>query len=172
MYYCDIQNTLKEDIFAIDARLDLWYCTFQNINERKFKAFDGGDILFHYDMDIFVRWDTGAAAIGATVQVTDNKDTLIAVLSVGRKDGSLPTFTMIPYFVRETGIFSDTPYVITATFLEVTKTVGVKLDSSKEVYVILEDHFDPEIFILYPKEGHLQQSTTLQVRGSAWDWSW
>jgi hypothetical protein len=169
VYYCDIQNTLKEDVFVIDARLDLWYCSFVNINERKFKAYDGGEILFHYDMDIFVRWDTGAAAIGATVQVLDNKDTLIAVLTVQKRDGSLPTFTMIPFFVRETGIFSDTPYVITATFLEVTKTVGVKLDANKEVYVILEDHFDPEIFILYPKEGHLQQSTTLQVRGSAWD---
>ncbi|NIP33889.1 MAG: hypothetical protein GWN12_13560, partial [Thermoplasmata archaeon] len=111
----------------------------------------------------------GAAAIGATVQVYDNKQTLIAVLPVERGNGKLPTFTLEPFFVRETGLFSDTPYVITATFLEVTKTVGVKLDSSKEVFVILEDHIDPEIFILYPKEGHLQQSTTLQVRGSAWD---
>ncbi|NIP33888.1 MAG: hypothetical protein GWN12_13555, partial [Thermoplasmata archaeon] len=33
LYYCDIQNTLKEDIFAIDARLDLFYCSFTNINE-------------------------------------------------------------------------------------------------------------------------------------------
>lgn len=169
LHNCDIQGTLKEDIFAIDARLDLFYCTFANINERKFKALDGGEIHFYYDMDIYVRWDTGAAAIGATVQVYDNKQTLIAVLPVERSSGKLPTFTLEPFFVRETGLFSDTPYVITATFLEVTKTVGIKLDSSKEVFVILEDHIDPEIFILYPKEGHLQQSTTLLVRGSAWD---
>jgi hypothetical protein len=168
LWYCDIQGTLKEDIIVIDARLDLFYNKFQNINDRKFRAMNSGEIHFYYDMDIYVKWDTGAPAVGATVQAFDNKGTLILVLTVPG-NGKLPTLTMEPFFVRETGVFSDTPYVITATFLEVTRTVGIKLDSSKVVDVILEDHFDPEIFILYPKEGHLQQSTTLQVRGSAWD---
>jgi len=169
LWYCDIQGTLKEDIFAIDSRLDLWYCNFQDINDRKFKALEGGEIHFYYDMNIYVRWDTGAAAIGANVQVFDNKQTLISVLNVREADGSLPTFTMEPFFVRETGIFSSSPYVVNVTFLQVQKTVGVRLDKSRDVFIVLEDHFEPEVFILYPKEGHIQQSTTLQVRGSAWD---
>ncbi|MCK5252483.1 MAG: hypothetical protein KAQ96_06015, partial [Thermoplasmata archaeon] len=169
MYYCSVQNTLKEDVYVLDGRLDMFYCTFASITDRKFKATLDGSIHFYYDLDIIVRWDTGAAALGATVQIFDNKETLIAVLPVTRHDGRLPTFKMVPYYVKETGIFSDTPYVIYTSFLEVKKTIGVKLDASKVVYVILDDHINPEIFILYPKEGHIQQSTTLHVRGSAWD---
>ena len=169
MYFCSIQNTLKEDMYVLDGRIDVYYSTFHSITDRKFKTTLDGSIHFHYDMDIIVRWDTGAAALGATVQVFDNKETLIAVLPVTRHDGHLPTFTMEPYYVKETGIFSDTPYVIYTSFLQVHKTIGVKLDASKVVYVILDDHINPEIFILYPKEGHIQQSTTLKVRGSAWD---
>ena len=169
MYYCTVQNTVKEDVFVLDGRLDMHYCTFAGITERKFKATLGGSIHFYYDMDIIVRWDTGASALGATVQIFDNKETLIAVLPVTRHDGHLSTFTMVPYYVKETGIFSDTPYVIFTSFLQVSKTIGVKLDASKVVYVILDDHINPEIFILYPKESHIQQSTTLKVRGSAWD---
>ncbi|MCJ2539705.1 MAG: hypothetical protein LN414_00365, partial [Candidatus Thermoplasmatota archaeon] len=168
-YYCNIQNTVKEDVYVLDGRLDMHYCTFAGITDRKFKATLDGSIYFHYDMDIIVRWDTGASALGATVQIFDNKETLIAVLPVTRHDGHLPTFTMVPYYVKETGIFSDTPYVIFTNFLQVSKTVGVKLDASKVVYIILDDHINPEIFILYPKESHIQQSTTLKIRGSAWD---
>ena len=169
MWNCAVANTLKEDVYVLDGRIDMYYCDYNIINDRKFKTAMAGELHFYYDMDIYVRWDTGAAALGATVQVFDNKGTLIAVLPVDRHDGHLPTFTMEPYYVKETGIFSDTPYIINVTFLQVTKTVGVKLDSSKEVYIILVDHIDPEIYILYPKEGHIQQSTLLQVRGSAWD---
>ena len=169
MWYCDIKNTLKEDIFSIDANIAAYYCDFTQITDRKFKAYGAGTILFYYDLNIYVRWDTGAAALGATVQLFDNKQTLIGVWNVLNADGSLPTFTMNPYFVRETGIFSSSPYIINVTFLQVARTIGVKLDTSKDVFIIMEDHFEPEIFILYPKSGHSQQSTLLQVRGSAWD---
>ncbi|MCK5415592.1 MAG: right-handed parallel beta-helix repeat-containing protein, partial [Thermoplasmata archaeon] len=168
-YYCSVQNTVKEDVYVLDGRLDMHYCTFAGITDRKFKASLDASIHFYYDLDIIVRWDTGAAALGATVQIFDNKETLIAVLPVTRHDGRLPTFKMVPYYVKETGIFSDTPYVIFTNFLQVKKTVGVKLDASKMVYIILDDHINPEIFILYPKENHIQQSTTLKIRGSAWD---
>ncbi len=169
LYYCDFNNILKEDIFCIDAKVSAYYCDFTQIVDRKFKAYEGGEILFYYDLTVYVRWDTGAAAIGATVSLFDNKGTLIGVWNVLDPDGSLPTFTMNPFFVRETGIFSSSPYIINVTFLQVARTVGVKLDSSKDVFIIMEDHFEPEIFILYPKGGHTQQSTVLQVRGSAWD---
>jgi hypothetical protein len=169
MWNVEIKNTLKEDVFIIGSRVEAWYCVFSKIDDRKFKALDGGQLLFFWDMNIFVRWDTGAAALGANVQIFDNKGTLIAVMNVQNPDGSLPTFTMNPFFVRETGIFASTPYVINVSFLQVSKTVGVKLDGNKDVIIVMDDHFDPEIFILYPKEGHIQQSTTLQVRGSAWD---
>jgi hypothetical protein len=160
---------LKEDVFALGGIVNLYYTDFAEINERKFKALEGGEIYFFYDLDIYVKWDTGAAAIGANVQIYDNKHTLISVLNVLNEDGSLPTFTMRPYFVRETGLFGNTPYVINVTFLQVARTEGVKLDRNKVVEIILEDHFEPEIYILYPKNGHIQQSTTLYVRGSAWD---
>lgn len=169
LWYCDIKNTLKEDIFSIDAMLSAYYCDFTQITDRKFKAYSGGQILFYYDLNIYVRWDTGAAAMGASVQLFDNKHTLIGVWNVLNPDGSLPTFTMNPFFVRETGIFSSSPYIINVTFLQVQRTIGVKLDSNKDVFIIMEDHFEPEIFILYPKSGHTQQSTLLQARGSAWD---
>jgi len=169
MWNCDIKNILKEDIFSIGAKLQAHYCDFTQITERKFKAYDGGEITFYYDMNVYVRWDTGAAAIGATVQLFDNKQTLIGVWTVLKHDGSLPTFGMAPYFVRETGIFSSSPYIINVSFLQVARTVGIKLDRSKDVFIILEDHFEPEIYILYPKAGHAQQSTLLQIRGAAWD---
>ncbi len=169
MWYVDVRNSLKEDLFIIDARVDVWYCTFTRIDDMKFKALEGGQVYFYWDMNIYVKWDTGAAALGANVQIFDNQNTLIAVLPVENRDGSLPTFTMNSYFVRETGVFSSTPYIINCSFLKVSRTVGVKLDRNREVVVILEDHYEPEIYILYPKEGHVQQFTTLQVRGSAWD---
>jgi hypothetical protein len=167
--YSDFKDTLKEDAIAIGSVIELWYCKFAQIADRKFKALEGGEIDFYYDFQIYVKWDTGAPALGATVQIMDNTQKLIGVWPVERDDGGLPLFTMNPYFVRDTGIFSTTPYIINATFLQVSKTVGVKLNYKTELTIILEDHFEPEIFILYPKEGHIQQSTTLQVRGSAWD---
>ncbi len=169
MYYSEIKNTLKEDIYQIGAKSTLYYCKFSNINEQKFKAPSGGELIFIYDMQIYVLWDTGAPALGANVQIMDNTEKLISVLTVTNGTGALPVFTMTPYFVRETGIFSQSPYVINASFLSVARTVGVRLDSNKVVTIIMEDHFEPEIYILYPKENHVQQSTTLQVRGSAWD---
>ncbi len=167
--YCDFKDILKEDAIAIASEIKMWYCKFAQITDRKFKAVEGGQIDFYYDFQIYVKWDTGAPAKGATVQIMDNTQKLIGVWPVERDDGGLPLFTMNPYFVRDTGVFSTTPYIVNATFLQVSKTVGVKLNYNTEVTIILEDHFEPEIFILYPKEGHIQQSTTLQVRGSAWD---
>jgi len=169
MYYCEIKNTLKEDILQIGAKSTLYYCKFTNIADLEFKAMSGGELIFIYDLQIYVLWDTGAPALGANVQLMDNTEKIIAVYTVTNSTGALPVFTMTPYFVRETGIFSQSPYVINASFLQVSRTIGVRLDYNKVITIIVEDHFEPEIFILYPKENHIQQSTTLQVRGSAWD---
>jgi len=167
--YCEIKNTLKEDVLQIGSKAMMYYCKFSNINEQKFKAMSGGELVFVYDLQIYVLWDTGAPALGANVQLMDNTEKLISVMTVTNSTGALPVFTMTPYFVRETGLFSQSPYVINASFLQVSRTIGVRLDYNKVVKIIVEDHFEPEIYILYPKENHVQQSTTLQVRGSAWD---
>jgi len=168
MWYGEVKGMLKEDVYLIGGKVDLHYVKFTLIADTKFKAVEGGELYFYYDLTIVVRWDTGAAAVGANVQIMDNTEKLISVQTVP-SSGKLDTFTMNPYFARETGLFSTTPYVINASFLQVTKTVGVKLDYNKVVEIILEDHFEPEIYILRPKEGHVQQSVTLQVYGSAWD---
>jgi hypothetical protein len=168
MWYGEVKGMLKEDIYIIGAKANLYYVKFSLIADTKFKAVEGGELYFIYDLTILVKWDTGAPAVGANVQIMDNTEKLISVLTVP-SSGRLDTFTMYPYFARETGLFSTTPYVINVSFLQVTKTVGVKLDYNKVVEIILEDHFEPEIYILRPKEGHVQQSTTLQVYGSAWD---
>ncbi len=170
MWWSEVKNTLKEDYFQLGKRGVLYYNKFTAITEQEFKAVDGAILEFIYDLDIYVKWSTGAPAVGAIVQIMDNTEKLISVLTVTNHTGALDTFTMTPFMVRETGIFSTTPYVINATFLQVSRTVGIKLDYNKVVTLFLEDNYEPEIYILFPKQGHVQQSTLLEVRGSAWDY--
>jgi hypothetical protein len=162
-------DILKEDALILASRTRLYYNEYNSINERKFRALSGGEITFIFDLQITVQWNTGAPAIGANVKIMDNKQKLISVQTVRSEDGSLPVLTLEPHTVREIGIFSQAPYVVNVTFLEITRTTGVRLERNEEVIIIIEDNTEPEIFILYPKEGHVQQTTTLEVRGSAWD---
>jgi hypothetical protein len=165
----DFIDILKEYTLVLTGTCRLVYNDFPSINERKFRAMDGGVIVFVFDLQIIVRWNTGAPAIGANVKIMDNKQKLISVQTVREVDGSLPVLTLEPHVIREIGILSQAPYVINVTFLEISRTLGVRLERNEEVIIVIDDHTDPDIFILYPKAGHIQQTTTLEVRGSAWD---
>lgn len=162
-------DNLKEDVTSISATADMYYTNFDSITDDKFAVYGFGEINFIFDLVVFVRWDTGTGAVGASVEIMDNTEKLISVQNVKDEDGSLPVYTMNPYWVTPVGIYSESPYVINVEFMDMSHTVGVRLNMNKEVYILLEDHIDPEIVLLYPHTGHVQQSTELEVRGSAWD---
>ena len=169
IWYSTFSDNLKEDMIAINARINVHYTDLDEITEDKFKAVGMGEIKFIFDLVVFVKWDTGIGAVGASVRIMDNTQKLISVQTVREEDGSVPIYTMTPYMVIETGIFSSSPYVITVEFMGMEKTEGVRLTKNQAVYIILEDHIEPDIVMLYPDTGHVQQSTELEVRGSAWD---
>lgn len=166
---CKFSDNLKEEIIASGCSIDCYYTTFDSITDSEFKVLEMGEINFYFDLSVFVRWDTGVAALGASVEIMDNTQTLISVQTVRNADGSVPTYTMNSYWVELTGVYSTSPYVITVSFMDIEKTEGVRLTKSTEVVILMEDHVSPEIVLLYPDDGHVQQSTILAIRGSAWD---
>jgi len=169
LYGCTLRDMLKEEVVAMACQVDVRRSQLTAIEQRTCRADMGGVINFHFDLDILVAWDTGAPAVGATVEIMDNTQKLIAVVRVESDDGSLPTYHMRPYVVMETGIFSTSPYVIEVTFLEISRREGVRLDRDSSVLIVLEDHAQPQVHITTPKDGHVQQSMELEVRGTAWD---
>jgi hypothetical protein len=170
MWYSEVKDVLLEDFMMTGARVDLWFNEFKIISDQKFKAKDEGSILHFYALEIFVKWDTGEPAIGTQIEILDNTNNLIMIQTVLSQDGALPVLTMNSYTIRDTGFFSNTPYKIYAKGVQVSKQAFVRLDRNREVTIVMRDHIEPDVYILYPKEGHVQQSTVLQVRGTAWDY--
>ncbi len=170
VWYCTIKDILLENIMMTSNKVMVFYCEFTAVDAQKFKAASGGEIFLYYNLTIVVRWDTGAPAIGSLVEMTDNMDNLLTVQTIMRQDGALPTMSMNSYIIRSTGLFSSSPYNIKITCAQVSKSVGVKLDRNKYILTIMSDGIAPEVYINYPRNEHSQQSTTLDVRGSAWDY--
>jgi len=171
----EMWNTVVKDILLEDMRVtyttvNVWYCEFTTIDDQKFKVESGGEIYHYYVLSVRVLWDTGKPAIGATVEIMDNTESLLTVQTVNQPDGSLPSMTMNSYIIRGTGIYSNSPYRVSAVSAQVSKWTAVKLDGSKSVVLVMKDRILPEIYIHYPRAGHAQQSTLLQVRGTAWDY--
>ena len=162
-------DNLKEDVTAIGSSATMYFTDFDSITDDKFTVFGFGEIEFVFDLVVFVRWDTGTGAVGASVEIMDNTEKLISVQTVKNEDGSVPVYTMTPYWVTPVGIYSESPYVINVEFMDMSRTEGIRLNKNKEVIILLEDHLEPRIVLLYPDTGHVQQSTELEVRGSAWD---
>ena len=170
VWYCTIKDILLENIMSTANRVRVYYCEFTAVDAQKFKAASGGEVFLYYNLTIIVRWDTGAPAIGSMVEMTDNMDNLLTAQTIMQQDGALPTMSMNSYIIRSTGLFSSSPYNIRITCAQVSKSVGVKLDRNMVVLTIMRDNVNPEVYINYPRPGHSQQSTTLDVRGSAWDY--
>ncbi len=170
MWYTKVKDILLEDMRVTFTRVDAWYCEFTTIDAQKFKVAYGGEIFHYYFLTIYIKWETGGPALGCTVELMDNIENLLTVQTVNRPDGSLPEMSMNSYIIKGTGISSSSPYNIKATSAQVTKRVAIKLDRNKEVTIIMKDGILPEVYVHFPRDGHAQQSTILQVRGTAWDY--
>ena len=170
MWYTKVKDILLEDMRVTFTRVDVWYCEFTTIDEQKFKVAYGGEIFHYYFLTIYIKWETGGPALGCTVELMDNIENLLTVQTVNRPDGSLPKMSMNSYIIKTTGISSSSPYNLKATSAHVTKRVAIKLDRNKEVTIIMKDGIQPEVYVHFPRDGHAQQSTILQVRGTAWDY--
>ncbi|MCK4970059.1 MAG: hypothetical protein KAS77_06010, partial [Thermoplasmata archaeon] len=170
MWFTEVKDILLEDMRVTFVRVDVWYCAFTTIDEQKFKVVYGGEIFHYYTLNIYIKWETGGPALGCTVELKDNIENLLTVQTVNNLDGSLPEMSMNSYIIKGTGISSSSPYNLKATSAQVTKRAAIKLDRNKSITIIMRDAIQPEVFVHFPRDGHAQQSTVLEVRGTAWDY--
>ena len=163
-----IANSLRQDVVVISADMDLYSIDVSGISASKFQVIEAGSIRFWYDLEIHVQWDTGLRVIDAIVQIMDNHHTLIGVYTQSASD-DIPVLTLNTYQLRETGMYTRSPYLLNVTYKAVNKLETVQLDAFKNVTVYLADHVPPSVFINDPQSSSIQQSLSIKVRGSAFD---
>jgi hypothetical protein len=163
-----LTTSRNQDIVIITSDVEFYEVTLDALNEDTVQVIESGSVKFWYKLKLDVMWETGGHVIGAVVEIMDNHHTLIGVYTQMDASG-LPELMLNPFSFRETGLFSRSPYIIDVTFKNIEDTEPVILDSSKDVTIEIADRAPPSIFINDPSPGHIQQSKTIKVRGSAFD---
>jgi hypothetical protein len=163
-----LANSLKQDLTVITSDLELYQPKLDELSADKVQVIESGSVKFWYTLKVYVNWDTGVAVKGAVVSISDNQHTLIGVYTQ-EDDTGLPELMLNSYQFRETGQFTRSPYILNVTSRAIQKFTAVTLDGDKIVTIELADHMPPKIFINEPMQDHIQQSTTIKVRGSAFD---
>ena len=163
-----LANTMRQDVTVITSEVDLFATDISGIEEDKFQVIESGSIRFWYSLEVHVVWDTGQRVDNAVVEVMDNHHTLIGVYTQ-TPAVDIPVLTFNSFQLRETGLFTRSPYLLNVTYQALGKLVTVELDRYRSVTVELADHTPPRIFINEPASGYVQQSLSIKVRGSSFD---
>ena len=163
-----LANTLRQDVTVITSEADLYASDISGIVEDKFQVIESGSIRFWYSLEVHVLWDTGLRVDNAVVEVMDNHHTLIGVYTQ-TPTVDIPVLTFNSYQLRETGLYTRSPYLLNVTFQALGKLVTVELNKYMNVTVYLADHTPPRIFINEPTSGFVQQALSIKVRGSSFD---
>ncbi len=163
-----LANTLRQDVTVITSEADLYAIDVSGIAEDKFQVIESGSIRFWYSLEIHVLWDTGKRVDNAVVEVMDNHHTLIGVYTQ-TPTVDIPVLTFNSFQLRETGLYTRSPYLLNVTYQALGRLMTVELDRFKNVTVELADHTPPRIFINEPVNGYVQQALSIKVRGSSYD---
>jgi hypothetical protein len=166
---CKVQSGLLEDVLAIDTVADLWHVELSGAVEDKVQVLTRGEVRLYYDLSVTVTWSTGTPAVQSTVWVRDNSLTTVLIQRLTSPDATLEGLVLNPYIIQPAGAVSRNPYIVNASFFGVSQSVGVVLDSDKQLTVVLRDNVAPEVEILVPDDGTVQQSSVVRVTGTAWD---
>ena len=163
-----IANSLRQDLVVISSDMDLYSIDVSGISASAFQVIEAGSIRFWYDLEIHVMWDTGLRVVDAIVQIMDNHHTLIGSRTQSASE-DIPVLTLNTYQLRETGMYTRSPFLLNVTYKAINVLETVQLDSFKSVTVYLADHVSPSVFINDPASGTVQQSLSIKVRGSSFD---
>jgi hypothetical protein len=115
-----------------------------------------------------VEWDTGQWVENASVEIMDNHHSLIGIYTQVDPSG-IPELFLNSFQFRETGMFTRSPYQLNVTFNAINVRASAVLDQNKDKTVTIQDHVAPVVFINEPLPGHIQRSTSIDVRGSSFD---
>ncbi|NOQ54202.1 MAG: hypothetical protein GQ558_06320, partial [Thermoplasmata archaeon] len=129
---------------------------------------DSGSAKFWYRLNVKVEWDTGQWVENAVVEIMDNHHSLIGVYTQVDPSG-IPELFLNSFQFRETGQFTRSPYLLNVTFNAINERASAVLDQNKDVTIRIQDHVAPNVFINEPLPGHIQRSTSIDVRGSSFD---
>ena len=163
-----IANSLRQDLVVISSDMDLYSIDVSGISTNKFEVTEAGSIRFWYDLEVHVMWDTGLRVVDAVVQIKDNHHTIIYQFTQSASE-DIPVLTLNTYQLRETGMYTRSPYLLNVTYKAINVLETVQLDSFKNVTVYLADHVAPSVFINDPASGTVQQALTVKLRGSSFD---
>lgn len=167
---CTFHGRLLEDILAIDSVISLRHVDLSGPLEDKVIVMTRGEVKLFCTLQVYVTWSSGAPAVGATVMVRDNALTTLAIRSAQDPDGQISQLVINTYIVQASGVVTRNPYTINASYFGVATQVGLVLDEDTDVTVVLHDSVAPDVHILSPESGSIQQSSQIRVVGTAWDY--
>lgn len=167
---CTFHGRLLEDILAIDSVISLRHADLSGPLEDKVIVMTRGEVKLFCTLQVYVTWSSNAPAVGATVMVRDNALTTLAIRSAQDPDGRISQLVINTYIVQASGVVTRNPYTINASFSGVATQVGLVLEEDTEITVILHDSVAPDVHILSPESGSIQQSSVIRVVGTAWDY--
>ena len=132
-----------------------------------------GEINLYFNLWFLVTWQNGVRIPGAVVQVFNETDGLLLAVQSG-SDGIVPTLTLL-----QTKMYG-TQGQRTTTTNDPLKTSAYANGTMSDVYefafqnntyfhIIVWDRTAPNLVIYTPKSNHAQNTTSLQVRGVAFD---
>lgn len=132
-----------------------------------------GEINLYFNLWFLVTWQNGVRIPGAVVQVFNESDGLLLAVQ-SAEDGTVPTLTLLQ--TKMTGTQGQR----TTTTNDPLKTSAFANGTMSDVYefafqnntyfhVVVWDRTPPSMVIYTPKPNHAQNTTSLQVRGVAFD---
>ena len=163
-----ITGSNREDFMFISADVELYEPNLDSLDDGTVLIIESGSAKFWYRLNVKVEWDTGQWVENAVVEIMDNHHSLIGVYTQVDISG-IPELFLVSFQFRETGFFTRSPYLLKVTFNAINERSSVVLDQNKDVTVKIQDHVAPKVFINEPLPGHIQRSTSIDVRGSSFD---
>ena len=163
-----ITGSSREDFMFIGTNVELYEPNLDSLDEGTVLIIESGSAKIWYRLNVKVEWDTGQWVDKAVVEIMDNHHALIGIETQVNPSG-LPELFLNSFQFRETGMFTRSPYLLNVTFNAINERSSVHLDMNKAVTIKIQDHVAPKVFINEPLSDHVQQSTSINVRGSSFD---
>jgi hypothetical protein len=156
---------------AVDIRFsvfDFYSCDVGPVTTDNIKVLTKGAARMWFDVSVDVRWASGVRVLGAVVSVQDNTWATIGVDTVDT-DALLPFGYVNSYTVLPDSVYSRSPYLVSGVFLGLKTEQLVDIDGNMVIDLVLVDDVLPRLTVNAPMDGSDQTSTSLEVKGHAWD---
>jgi parallel beta-helix repeat protein len=119
-------------------------------------------------LGLTVQWQNGQPIPAADVVIKNAQGTAYLTTTTSYL-GVIPKFLTTEYVQTKLAKNSHSPYSVVVTKNGLTGSQSVVVDASKDVIVKITDDINPEIVIVSPQTGILQNYTGIDLRGTASD---